>query len=90
MESREYDANGNVTQILLPDGGTITYTYDVDDRVAEETHAYDLMNREIRYVDGEGGMTTRSYDQDGREPFGIRRGDAGCRNRTVLSAGTVL
>ena len=85
-----YDANGNVTQILLPDGGTITYTYDADDRVAEETHAYDLMNREIRYVDGEGGMTTRSYDQDGREPFWIRRGDAGCRNRTVLSAGTVL
>ena len=33
---------------------------------AEETHAYDLMNREIRYVDGEGGMTTRSYDQNGR------------------------
>ena len=33
-----YDANGNVTQILLPDGGTITYTYDADDRVAEETH----------------------------------------------------
>ena len=99
-----YDANGNVTQILLPDGGTITYTYDADDRVAEEqhrdatgidcqiaysydaagnrtgrkitdgketvyaeeTHAYDLMNREIRYVDGEGGMTTRSYDQNGR------------------------
>ena len=99
-----YDANGNVTQILLPDGGTITYTYDADDRVAEEQHrdatgidcqiaysydaagnrtgrkitdgketvyaeetqAYDLMNREIRYVDGEGGMTTRSYDQNGR------------------------
>ena len=33
-----YDANGNVTQILLPDGGTITYTYDADDRVAEEQH----------------------------------------------------
>ena len=93
-----------MTQILLPDGGTITYTYDADDRVAEEqhrdatgidcqiaysydaagnrtgrkitdgketvcveeTHAYDLMNREIRYVDGEGGLTTRSYDGNGR------------------------
>ena len=55
-----------MTNILLPDGGTITYTYNADDRVAEETHAYDLMNREIRYVDGEGGMTTRSYDQNGR------------------------
>ena len=26
-----YDANGNVTQILLPDGGTITYTYDAEE-----------------------------------------------------------
>ena len=52
-----------MTNILLPDGGTITYTYNADD---QETHAYDLMNREIRYVDGEGGMTTRSYDQNGR------------------------
>ena len=76
-----------MTNILLPDGGTITYTYNADD---QETHAYDLMNREIRYVDGEGGMTTRSYDQDGREPFRLRRGDAGCRNGAVLSAGTVL
>ena len=25
-----YDANGNVTQILLQDGGTITYTYDAE------------------------------------------------------------
>ena len=79
-----------MTNILLLDGGTITYTYNADDRVAEETHAYDLMNREIRYVDGEGGMTTRSYDQDGREPFRLRRGDDGCGHRTVLSACTVL
>ena len=117
-----------MTNILLPDGGTITYTYDADDRVAEEqhrdatgidcqiaysydaagnrtgrkitdgketvyaeeTHAYDLMNREIRYVDGEGGMTTRSYDQDGREPFRLRRGDDGCGHRTVLSACKIL
>ena len=33
-----YDANGNVTKVVLPGGGIITYTYDNDDRVISETH----------------------------------------------------
>lgn len=33
-----YDANGSITKITLPEGGTITYVYDSDGRLTQENH----------------------------------------------------
>ena len=63
-----YDANGNVTGIRLPEGGTITYTYDYDNRVLSESHEEEKgdISRHLRYTyDHAGNLLTRE-DEEGR------------------------
>ena len=73
----EHDADDHVVKERHKDatgiGCTIEYEYDNAGNVTvkrtegvEERYSYDYMNREIRYIDGEGGITTRSYDLNGR------------------------
>ena len=75
-----YDANGNVTKVVLPGGGIITYTYDNDDRVISETHeekdgdisnricyTYDHAGNLTSQTDAEGNTTAYGYDLMDRE-----------------------
>lgn len=69
-----FDANGNVTAILLPHGNGVTYTYDTRDRRVSRTDAldqverwvYDTMDRVVRYTDRRTRVTTYAYDTLGR------------------------
>ena len=75
-----YDGNGNVTKVVLPGGGVVTYTYDNDDRVISETHeekdgdisnricyTYDHAGNLTSQTDAEGNTTAYGYDLMDRE-----------------------
>ena len=66
--------------IVFPEGGTVTYTYDNDDRVISETHeekdgdisnricyTYDHAGNLLTTTDGEGNTTSYGYDLMDRE-----------------------
>ena len=70
-----YDANGNVTRVILPEGGIIEYSYDADDRLIGERHtepggeidnricySYDKADNRTEVTDVNGNTTRYSYD----------------------------
>jgi RHS repeat-associated protein len=69
-----YDANGNQTSILDPNGATTTSRYDelnrltsidYSDSTADVTYSYDPDSNRTQMVDGD-GTVTYSYDNDNR------------------------
>ncbi|WJI14309.1 hypothetical protein MWN52_11710 [Pseudoxanthomonas winnipegensis] len=69
-----FDANGNVSAVLLPHGNGVTYTYDARDRRITRTDAlsqvekwtYDTMDRVKTYTDRRNRVTSYAYDTLGR------------------------
>lgn len=58
MESREYDANGNLIRQIMPEGQETQQYY---------RYIYDCMDRVTRIEDAEGKcMAAYSYDTEGR------------------------
>ena len=68
-----YDANGNVTKVVLPGGGVVTYTYDNDDRVISETHEEkdgDISNRICYTYDHAGNLTSQTDAEGNTTSYG--------------------
>ena len=90
----EYDRNGNMTRILLPEGGEILREYDAADRLIVEIHreeasgihnrtqfSYDAAGNLTEITDNQGRKTRIAYDLLNREIRRIER-DGGVQ-RTV-------
>jgi RHS repeat-associated protein len=78
-----YDADGNLTRSIDPDGNITVYTYDADGRqvteqvyqpdgvtlVSSQSSVYDPDGNLLQSIDGAGNVTQYTYDADGRKTF---------------------
>ncbi|MFP4320858.1 MAG: DUF6531 domain-containing protein [Anaerolineales bacterium] len=88
-----YDDNGNLTQIVAPNGNTINYSYDSENRLRAATGVrpdgqavdtaltYDPFSRlqEWQTLDADGRAVTFRYFYDGEELIGIQNRNTGER-----------
>jgi len=69
----QYDAVGNLTGLIYPDGKTVYYSYDAVNRLTrvrdwagrETSYSYDANGRLVKTVRPDGSIETRSYDAAG-------------------------
>lgn len=80
-----YDAVGNLTSLIYPDGKTVSYTYDASNRMLTVTdwasritqYTYDANGRLTKTIRPDGSVLTQSYDAAGRLTSAVDKGSSG-------------
>ena len=98
----EYDRNGNITRISLPEGGEILREYDDADRLTLETHkekasgihnrtqfGYDAAGNLVEITDNQGRKTLLAYDLMNREIRRIEK-DGGVQRTVYDRNGNII